>query len=106
MLRRRLRQICSIVDKVLCEARRREKVCSRRMRKGRTWSDSVLCSGKSGSIYYIRIVHFILLKLRCLFLSTTKQHGGGVRCKLAGCNRVAIGKLQLCRTHGGGSTRA
>lgn len=52
------------------------------------------------------IVHFILLKLRCLFLSTTKQHGGGVRCKLAGCNRVAIGKLQLCRTHGGGSTRA
>jgi hypothetical protein len=25
-----------------------------------------------------------------------------VRCKLEGCNRVAIGKLQLCRAHGGG----
>ena len=31
------------------------------------------------------------------------QHGGGVRCKLAGCNRVAIGKVQLCRAHGGGA---
>lgn len=31
------------------------------------------------------------------------QHGGGVRCKLEGCNRVAIGKLQLCRAHGGGA---
>ena len=30
------------------------------------------------------------------------KHGGGVRCKLAGCNRVAIGKVQLCRAHGGG----
>jgi hypothetical protein len=26
-----------------------------------------------------------------------------VRCKLEGCNRVAIGKLQLCRAHGGGA---
>lgn len=33
------------------------------------------------------------------------QHGGGVRCKLEGCNRVAIGKAQLCRAHGGGSSR-
>ena len=26
-----------------------------------------------------------------------------MRCKLAGCNRVAIGKVQLCRAHGGGA---
>jgi hypothetical protein len=26
-----------------------------------------------------------------------------VRCKLEGCNRVAIGKNQLCRAHGGGA---
>lgn len=26
-----------------------------------------------------------------------------MRCKLDGCNRVAIGKMQLCRAHGGGS---
>lgn len=26
-----------------------------------------------------------------------------MRCKLEGCNRVAIGKMQLCRAHGGGS---
>jgi hypothetical protein len=31
------------------------------------------------------------------------QHGGGIRCSLAGCNRVAIGKAQLCRSHGGGA---
>ena len=31
------------------------------------------------------------------------QHGGGIRCKLEGCNRVAIGKAQLCRAHGGGA---
>ena len=30
-------------------------------------------------------------------------HGEGVRCKLAGCNRVAIGKVQLRRAHGGGT---
>jgi hypothetical protein len=35
--------------------------------------------------------------------SLSPQHGGGIRCKLAGCNRVAIGKMQLCRAHGGGS---
>ena len=28
------------------------------------------------------------------------KHGGGVRCKLAGCNRIAIGKVQLCKAHG------
>ncbi|GMH89381.1 hypothetical protein TrST_g2311 [Triparma strigata] len=28
------------------------------------------------------------------------SHGGGIRCKLENCNRVAIGKLQLCRSHG------
>jgi hypothetical protein len=33
-------------------------------------------------------------------------HGGGVRCKLEGCNRVAIGKMQLCRAHGGYSSRS
>lgn len=37
------------------------------------------------------------------FPNLVAQHGGGVRCKLAGCNRVAIGKLQLCRAHGGGA---
>ena len=41
-----------------------------------------------------------------LILYLPLQHGGGVRCKLEGCNRVAIGKLQLCRTHGGGATRS
>jgi hypothetical protein len=30
-------------------------------------------------------------------------HGGGVRCKAANCNKLAIGTQQLCRTHSGGS---
>jgi len=32
------------------------------------------------------------------------SHGGGVRCRLDGCNRVAVGKLQLCRIHGNTET--
>lgn len=28
------------------------------------------------------------------------SHGGGIRCRLDGCNRVAVGRLQLCRIHG------
>jgi hypothetical protein len=43
----------------------------------------------------------ILIPLLTQFVRS--QHGGGVRCKLEGCNRVAIGKLQLCRAHGGGA---
>lgn len=27
------------------------------------------------------------------------SHGGGVRCKLKGCNRLAVSAQQLCRTH-------
>jgi hypothetical protein len=27
------------------------------------------------------------------------SHGGGVRCKLKGCNRLAVSSDQLCRTH-------
>ncbi len=27
------------------------------------------------------------------------SHGGGVRCKLKGCNRLAASSQQLCRTH-------
>jgi len=44
--------------------------------------------------------HSLLLFIYILFYV---KHGGGVRCKLAGCNRVAIGKVQLCRAHGGGT---
>lgn len=33
----------------------------------------------------------------------TLKHGGGVRCRLESCSRVAVGKQQLCRVHGGGS---
>jgi len=33
------------------------------------------------------------------------QHGGGVRCRLESCTRVAVGKQQLCRLHGGGSSK-
>jgi hypothetical protein len=28
-------------------------------------------------------------------------HGGGVRCKVEGCNKAAVGKFQMCRTHSG-----
>lgn len=27
-------------------------------------------------------------------------HGGGVRCRIKGCNKLAVGMQQLCRTHG------
>lgn len=57
----------------------------------------------------VQNIHFLILFLS-FFLTTGRsycvciiQHGGGVRCKLAGCNRVAIGKVQLCRAHGGGA---
>ena len=27
------------------------------------------------------------------------SHGGGIRCKLKGCNRLSVSSQQLCRTH-------
>jgi hypothetical protein len=52
----------------------------------------------SWAIFLIFVLLWLFIRLMfCI------QHGGGVRCKLAGCNRVAIGKLQLCRAHGGGA---
>ena len=50
-------------------------------------------------IVYIQYIYMYGNFYRCMYA----QHGGGVRCKLAGCNRVAIGKVQLCRAHGGGA---
>jgi len=28
-------------------------------------------------------------------------HGGGIRCKVEGCNKAAVGKFQMCRMHAG-----
>ena len=84
------------------------------MRKGCPWQDSILCCCK----FYVEFMYmisvfalmcvsgaiFLIFFFVCLFVVVfCIQHGGGVRCKLAGCNRVAIGKLQLCRAHGGGA---
>jgi len=35
--------------------------------------------------------------------SKCAAHGGGVRCKLEGCNKAAVGRQQLCRLHSGTS---
>jgi hypothetical protein len=68
------------------------------LRKGRAWAYSILRSGKNTT--FVILVSQLPISLSRFLL--VLQHGGGVRCKLEGCNRVAIGKLQLCRAHGGG----
>jgi hypothetical protein len=58
------------------------------------------------AVSYIKNTTVALNTLCCLplfYASSSYQHGGGIRCKLAGCNRVAIGKAQRCRSHGGGA---
>lgn len=106
----RLRQVGSIVDEVLCQARGREEMLARYLRKGCTWPYPVLRSSKSLLGFDRRWRgSFSRYQSPCSHQSSSFgvycviQHGGGVRCKLAGCNRVAIGKLQLCRAHGGGA---
>jgi len=51
--------------------------------------------------YFLVLISLFIIII--IFFFENEQHGGGVRCKLDGCNRVAIGKMQLCRAHGGGS---
>lgn len=67
------------------------------LREGGAWQDVILRCGKCLCFICSDLPQGIPNQYNVV------QHGGGVRCKLEGCNRVAIGKAQLCRAHGGGA---
>lgn len=101
--RRGMRQVRSVFHELLCQAWRRKEVPSSRLYEGGPWQDSILCFSKSRCVVNRAIP--ISNNISSSRFVLVFQHGGGIRCKLEGCNRVAIGKAQLCRAHGGGASR-